>query len=1055
MKIPTSFTKLFAIAALAIILSTVNAVAATLTVTNTNDGGAGSLRQAVLDASAAVRALSITAGENVSISGMTLTLGNGTGDSSPGLGGAIFNHGGALTLTPAATTLDEKVGDVNVRAAYGKIPLSFEANHGQAAESINFLARGPGYMLALSPGEAVFELARQPQKTSEFSRATAGSKPAESASTLLRMTLRGANPAAAAAGEAELEGKVNYFTGNDPTRWRRNIATFERVRYTEVYPGIDVVYYGNQRRLEYDFVVAPGRDARVISLEFAGAKSVAVDPATGDLLVGAGVETVRQHAPLTYQETANGRREVQSRYALKEDGRVGIEVGEYDTGAPLIIDPVLEYSTFLGGGSTDSGADIAVDSGGNAYVIGMTISTDFPTAGPIQATNRGGAGDAFVTKINAAGTALVYSTYLGGSGQEFGRGIALDSTGNAYITGYTNSSDFPIANPFQATIGGFTGDAFVAKIDATGANLVYSTYLGGTLSENGLGIAVDSVGNAYVIGNTASTNFPTVNPIQPGNNGSTDVFVTKINPAGSGLVYSTQLGGGGADTGFGIAVDSQGSAYITGSTGSANFPTVNPIFPQSTSIEVFVAKLNAAGSALVYSSYLGGTGAEYGAAIAVDAEGNAYVTGTTSSFNFPTVNPIQPFSGGGNADVFVTKVNAAGSALVYSTYLGGSGSEAAGGVAIGGIAVDSAGNAYVTGSTDSTDFPTANAIQPTFGGGIRDAFVTKINAAGSALSYSTYLRGSGADGGAGLALDSANNAYITGSTDSANFPTVAGSFDETVSGTDAFITKIHDDTPPPDSSALLNISTRMQVLTGDQVLIGGFIITGTDPKMVILRAIGPSLTDFGVAGALADPVLELRALDGSVIATNDDWTSNRTAIEATGLQPNKDLESAIVATLDPGAYTAIVSGTNGTTGVGLVEAYDLDVAAASELANISTRGFVATESNVMIGGFILGGESGSSDVLIRAIGPTLADFGVAGALEDPTLELRDVQGTLVGSNDNWMDSQKAEIEAIGLAPQADLESAILETLNPGAYTAIVAGADGGTGVGLVEVYRLR
>ena len=250
---------------------------------------------------------------------------------------------------------------------------------------------------------------------------------------------------------------------------------------------------------------------------------------------------------------------------------------------------------------------------------------------------------------------------------------------------------------------------------------------------------------------------------------------------------------------------------------------------------------------------------------------------------------------------------------------------------------------------------------------------------------------------------------------------------------------------------LLNISTRMQVLTGDQVLIGGFIITGTDPKMVILRAIGPSLTDFGVAGALADPVLELRAADGSVITSNDNWTSDRAAIEATGLQPSKDLESAIVATLDPGAYTAIVSGKNGTTGVGLVEAYDLDTAAASELANISTRGFVATESNVMIGGFILGSET---NVLIRAIGPSLTDFGVAGALADPTLELRDGQGALISSNDNWKEPNETEIAATGLQPGMDEESALLETLPAGAYTAIVAGAGATTGVGLVEVYRL-
>ena len=252
-------------------------------------------------------------------------------------------------------------------------------------------------------------------------------------------------------------------------------------------------------------------------------------------------------------------------------------------------------------------------------------------------------------------------------------------------------------------------------------------------------------------------------------------------------------------------------------------------------------------------------------------------------------------------------------------------------------------------------------------------------------------------------------------------------------------------------AGLLNISTRMQVLTGDQVLIGGFIITGADPKMVILRAIGPSLTDVGVVGALADPVLELRAIDGSVIASNDNWTSDRAAIEATGLQPSKDLESAIVATLDPGAYTAIVNGKNGTMGVGLVEAYDLETTAASELANISTRGFVATESNVMIGGFILGSDA---NVLIRAIGPSLTDFGVTDALEDPTLELRDVQGALISSNDDWKEPNESEIAATGLQPTKDAESALLETLPAGAYTAIVSGAEATTGVGLVEVYRL-
>jgi hypothetical protein len=384
----------------------------------------------------------------------------------------------------------------------------------------------------------------------------------------------------------------------------------------------------------------------------------------------------------------------------------------------------LVYSTYLGGSADDGGNGIAVDGAGNAYVTGTTVSTDFPTANPLQATCAG-ISDAFVTKLNAAGNALVYSTYLGGSRYDVGNGIAVDGAGNAYVTGFTDSTNFPTANALQATFGGGVNgeDAFVAKLNATGHALVYSTYLGGS-DDEGNGIAVDGSGNAYITGRTLLSTFPTANSLQATfGGGFADAFVSKLNAAGNALVYSTFLGGSGDEAGKGIAVDGAGNAYVTGFTSSTDFPTTNPL--QATSgggvygEDAFVAKLNATGNALVYSTYLGGSGDDFGDGIAVDGAGNAYVTGSTDSTDFPTANPLQATCAG-VSDAFVTKLNAAGNALVYSTYLGGSDGDGG-----DGIAVDGAGNAYVTGFTSSTDFPTANPLQATYAG-VSDVFVTKV-----------------------------------------------------------------------------------------------------------------------------------------------------------------------------------------------------------------------------------------------------------------------------------------------------------------------------------------
>ncbi len=697
--------------------------------------------------------------------------------------------------------------------SYGQIELSFEANRGQTDDSVNFLARGAGYTLFLKPTEAVFRLRHAERQTANSKQQSAieeleardrAVRPSQS--KVLRLRLAGANADAKAQGANELAGKTNYFTGNDPSQWRTDVPTFAGVRYAEVYPGIDVVYYGNQKQLEYDFIVAPGRDARVINLKFDGADKLTVDP-SGDLLVTLGESVIRQPKPFIYQEVAGERRTVTGGYELGADKTLTFALGDYDTSLPLVIDPTLVYSTYLGGSGGDQGLHIAVDSAGSAYIVGFTGSTNFPTASAVQAANggvAGGFGDAFVSKVNAAGTALVYSTYLGGSGSEQGRGIAVDSAGNAYATGVTNSTNFPTANAFDSTLGSNGDDAFVTKLNAAGNALVYSTYLGGNESpEFGQAITVDSAGNAYVTGNTFSNDFPTVNPIQAiEGGGSTDAFLTKINAAGSALVYSTYLGGNDNDSGEGIKVDSAGNAYLGGDTFSTNFPTASPIqAANGGNGDTFVLKVNAAGNALVYSTYLGGSLRDACEDLAIDSSGNAYTTGDTESTNFPTANAFQGTNGGTTLaqDAFVTKINAAGNALVFSTYLGGTGGE------IGfGIAVDATGNVYVAGASGSnTTFPTANAIQCARAGSA-DVTMTKFNAAGSALIYSTYLGGTGNDEARGVAIDSSGNAYIVGKTSSTDYPTlnpIQGTFGgETPPLGDAFVTKISDTTTGPPSA---------------------------------------------------------------------------------------------------------------------------------------------------------------------------------------------------------------------------------------------------------------
>lgn len=515
------------------------------------------------------------------------------------------------------------------------------------------------------------------------------------------------------------------------------------------------------------------------------------------------------------------RRFIRGSYVLTAKRRVAFRLAPHDPRRPLIIDPVLSYSRYLGGRSADNGLSIAVDSAGNAYVAGSTLSANFPTVSPVQAKWGGNNSmDAFVAKINPSGSALLYATYLGGSVYDIANGIAVDGSGNAYVVGTTSSSDFPTVNPFQEhhhggmfISGGPAGDAFVAKLNPTGAALVYSTFLGGTMGELGNAIAVDTAGNTYVTGYTQSTDFPLEKPLQGTLRGSFapgmcvisraqsavtvtfcgDAFITKLNASGRALAYSTYFGGNEDDRGLAIAVDSSGSAYVSGVTESSDFPTASPFLPnfRGGANDAFVAKLNSTGAALVYSTYLGGSQSDSGRGIAVDPAGNAYVTGATSSTNFPSFNGPQSLSGGGDSDAYVSKLSPSGT-LLYSTYLGGSGSDSA-----YGIAVDAQGNAYVVGTTASTNFPTTPSALQSVNRGNNDAFLTKLAASGSNWAYSSYLGGAGKDEGRGIALDAAGNACLTGATASTDFPAArpfeahyAEPASPATTAGDAFITRI-------------------------------------------------------------------------------------------------------------------------------------------------------------------------------------------------------------------------------------------------------------------------
>jgi hypothetical protein len=621
------------------------------------------------------------------------------------------------------------------------VPVFFIANQGQAPAAVRFMTKSPGITAYFLDDAVVL-------------RAAGGT---------VRMCFEGAEASAALEGQQPLAGRANFLTG-DADAWRLSVPLFGKVSYRNLYPGIDMVFGGGRRDLKSEFLVAPGADPSRISVRYLGAGKLRIED-DGSLWIPGDGEPFREQAPLVYQERDGRRLLVDSRFRLAANGAMGFELGLYDHSLPLVIDPVVSYSTLLGGSGFDSATAIAVDSSGSAYVAGFTSSYDLPTLSPSQSYNAG-SNDAFVAKLNAAGNGLVYCTYIGGSGDDRAYGIAVDSSGNAYVTGTTTSLNFPVRYALQSRLQG-SRNAFVVKLSAAGNMMPYSTYLGGSGADYGYGIAVDGSGNAYVVGDTTSLNFPTTG-FQKGFHGVQDAFVAKVSADGSHLVYSTYLGGSNTDHGAAIAVDAGGTAYITGSTYSIDFPTMVPLQPLLAGGEdAFIARLNASGTALLFSTYLGGSNGvvsypETAQGIALDTQGNAYVVGVTSSADFPLLHAVQS-SRGGWLDAFVTKVNSSG-ALMYSTYLGGSGLEVG-----NAIAVDLSGSAYVTGYTYSTDLPVVGALQSTIGGDC-DAFLAKLSPTGDSLAYLSYLGGNGSDTGAAVALDPTGAVYAAGWTLSTNFP---------------------------------------------------------------------------------------------------------------------------------------------------------------------------------------------------------------------------------------------------------------------------------------------
>jgi uncharacterized protein (TIGR03437 family) len=663
---------------------------------------------------------------------------------------------------------------------YGRMPLVFEPYFGPHDRRIRFVARGPGYSYFFGRTDAILLGVGQSL-----------------------MELSGANRASRPEAEQQLGSSSHYLQGKR-SRWHTHVPQFARIRYRSVYRGVDLALYGNDRTLQFDFIVAPGADPANIQLVFRGAEEMDIDSG-GDLIVRQRSGDLRLGRPIIYQNLESGRKEVQGGFEIRDRTLVGFRLDSYDRSRPLVIDPIVDYSSYLGGSGVDAGTQVAVDAHGNAYITGATQSANFPGT-----AIRGGAAlagsDVFVTKLDPNGK-VIYSTYVGGTGDDAGLAIAIDSQGSAYVAGVTMSPNFPTRQPAQSKCASGTLpdllDAFVFKLDPSGSNMVYSTCFGGAGVDLAKGIAIGPDGSAYITGSTNSNNLPVRNAFQPAPGGKdssnphdlfgTDAFVAKLNASGSEVAYATYLGGGSGEVGAGITVDGSGAAYVTGTTYSANFPLLRSLQNAKRGpSDVFVTKIAPSGSNLVYSTFVGGQSDDLGAAIALDSAGGAYVTGATGSPDFPLANPAQKQFGdpaGLGLDAFAFKLAPDGAQLQYSTWIGGRGSDVGMGIAVG-----PDGGAYIAGETNSADFPSINFS--TNAGRGEEGFLVRLSPAGSEFVYAGQFGGGGADSAIGVAVDAAGAAIVAGLTDSVDFPLSYGAYQISSGGSrEAIVLKVREGVP--------------------------------------------------------------------------------------------------------------------------------------------------------------------------------------------------------------------------------------------------------------------
>lgn len=690
-----------------------------------------------------------------------------------------------IRAAPLARTLDSAAP-----------PLAFIPNIGQFDPAIQFQAQSSGSTLFFTaaavglvlPPEAV---RAEPATARVLQREAYPTGPA----AVLKLRFAGATATGPIVAEDPLPGIVNYLPSNQPATWHTSIPTYGTIVYQQLYPGIDLRYTGNVGTLKGTYIVAPAANPAAIRWHYEGAQQAHIDPVRGDLVItlpptvdGAMPNQIVEHAPVAWQDIAGDRRPVDIRYQLFGATTIGFALDAYDPAYPLVIDPALDYSSYHGGGGGENALAVAVDGEGAMYLAGWTRSADFPLAQTLPYTWQD-TQNAFVSKFAADGQTLLYSTYLGGSSDDTIRGIVVDAQGHAIVTGVTKSRDFPTVNPLQASFRGGARDAFIAKLNPTGDALLYSTYLGGSADDMGNDIVYDtSSGAVSVIGHTFSTDFPTVAPLQPHHAGGSDVFVTTLTTDGSPPQTSTYLGGNQDEEGWGIALDPRGVLYLSGLAASKDFPIFNAVQEthQGGGVDIFVAALNPDRRSFHYSTYLGGSQEENqdSGGLAVNAQGEVWVTGWTNSTDFPTANAHQATHAGG-WDVFLTKLRPDGRALLASTYLGSSGDEGA-----YSLALDTVGNAAITGWTTADDFPLFNAFQPVMGGGELDTFISKFSADGSQLWYSTYLGGEADDVAWAITIDRAGNTYVAGQTWSTRFPTVQPLQAGNMGSRDAFVAKI-------------------------------------------------------------------------------------------------------------------------------------------------------------------------------------------------------------------------------------------------------------------------